>query len=114
VVGIAVAVSATVRVSRLRAAILTGRTGPGGAAPIDPKALRHVAVVRYDAFGDMGGQLSHSVALLDAAGDGVVLTTINGRTEARSYAKDVSGGTSTHPLSPEERQSLDAALGRRR
>ena len=56
-------------------------------------ALRHVAVVRYDAFGDMGGRLSFSVALLDDAGDGLVLTSINGRTETRTYSKGVKGGT---------------------
>ena len=39
--------------------------------------LRHMAVVRYDAFGDMGGHLSWSMALLDDGGDGVVLTTPN-------------------------------------
>ena len=52
-------------------------------------ALRHVAVVRYDAFGDMGGRLSFSAALLDDAGDGLVLTSINGRSETRTYAKGV-------------------------
>ena len=53
-------------------------------------ALRHLAVVRYDAFGDMGGHLSWSLALLDDAGNGVVLTSIHGRTDARTYAKNVS------------------------
>jgi hypothetical protein len=48
------------------------------------QALRHLAVVRYDAFGDMGGHLSWSMALLDDAGDGVVLTSIHGRSEART------------------------------
>ena len=53
-------------------------------------ALRHLAVVRYDAFGDMGGHLSWSLALLDDAGHGVVLTSIHGRSEARTYAKSIS------------------------
>ena len=43
-------------------------------------ALKHLAVVRYDAFGDMGGQLSWSLAVLDDHGDGAVLTSIHGRT----------------------------------
>ena len=73
-------------------------------------AVRHVAVVRYDAFPDLGGRLSFSVALLDDAGDGVVLTSINGRTETRSYAKGVRAGGSEHTLSPEERQAIEAAL----
>lgn len=72
-------------------------------------ALRHVAVVRYDAFGDMGGRLSFSAALLDDAGDGLVLTSINGRTETRSYAKGVKGGASDHSLSPEEQQAISYA-----
>ena len=72
-------------------------------------ALRHVAVVRYDAFGDMGGRLSFSVALLDDAGDGLVLTSINGRTETRTYSKGVKGGTSEASLSPEEQQAITFA-----
>ena len=69
-------------------------------------ALRHVAVVRYDAFGDMGGRMSFSAALLDDAGDGLVLTSINGRSETRTYAKGVKGGSSDHSLSPEEEQAI--------
>jgi hypothetical protein len=69
-------------------------------------ALRHVAVVRYDAFGDMGGRLSFSAALLDDAGDGIVLTSINGRSETRTYAKGVKAGESDHSLSPEELQAI--------
>ena len=72
-------------------------------------ALRHVAVVRYDAFGDMGGRLSFSAALLDDAGDGLVITSINGRTETRTYAKGVKGGESDHSLSPEEQQAVGYA-----
>jgi hypothetical protein len=69
-------------------------------------ALRHVAVVRYDAFRDMGGRMSFSAALLDDAGDGLVISAIHGRTETRSYAKGVKGGTSDQQLSPEERQAI--------
>ena len=72
-------------------------------------AIRHVAVVRYDAFPDMGGRLSFSVALLDDAGDGLVLTSINGRSETRTYAKGVKGGGSEHQLSPEEEQAVSFA-----
>lgn len=72
-------------------------------------ALRHVAVVRYDAFGDMGGRLSFSAALLDDSGDGLVLTSINGRTETRTYAKGVKAGESDHSLSPEELQAIGYA-----
>ena len=73
-------------------------------------ALRHVAVVRYDAFGDMGGRLSFTAALLDDAGDGLVLTSIHGRSEARTYAKGVKGGKSEQSLSPEEEQTIELAL----
>jgi hypothetical protein len=69
-------------------------------------ALRHLAVVRYDAFGDMGGHLSWSLALLDDAGNGVVLTSIHGRSDARSYAKSVAGWTSSQQLSPEEEEAI--------
>ena len=72
-------------------------------------ALRHLAVVRYDAFGDMGGRMSFSAALLDDAGDGLVLTSINGRSETRTYAKGVKGGDSDHSLSPEEQQAIGYA-----
>jgi len=72
-------------------------------------ALRHLAVVRYDAFGDMGGHLSWSLALLDDGGHGVVLTSIHGRSEARTYAKNVSGWSSEQQLSPEEEEAIASA-----
>ena len=78
-------------------------------AGIDPAALRHVAVVRYDAFGDMGGRLSWSLALLDDGGDGVVLTSIHGRSEARTYAKNVTAWVCDQPTSPEEEEALGFA-----
>jgi hypothetical protein len=72
-------------------------------------ALRHLAVVRYDAFGDMGGHLSWSLALADDAGHGVVLTSIHGRSEARTYAKSISGWTCEQQLSPEEEEAIEHA-----
>ena len=72
-------------------------------------ALRHLAVVRYDAFGDMGGRLSWSVALLDDRGDGVVLTSIHGRSDARTYAKSISGWSCEQQLSAEELEAIDHA-----
>ncbi|HWJ66912.1 MAG TPA: DUF4446 family protein [Nocardioides sp.] len=72
-------------------------------------ALRHLAVVRYDAFEEMGGRLSWSLALLDDAGDGVVLTSIRGRNEARTYAKSVAGWSSDQELSPEEDEAVGHA-----
>jgi Protein of unknown function (DUF4446) len=72
-------------------------------------ALRHLAVVRYDAFGDMGGHLSWSLALLDDGGHGVVLTSIHGRSDARTYAKSVTGWASEQQLSPEELEAIEHA-----
>jgi hypothetical protein len=76
-------------------------------------ALRHLAVVRYDAFGDMGGRLSWSLALLDDSGSGVVLTSIHGRSDARSYAKSVVDWRCEQQLSPEEDQAIERARPRR-
>lgn len=73
------------------------------------RALRHLAVIRYDAFPDTGGQLSWSMALLDDAGSGVVLSSIQGRNESRTYAKNVSDWTSEAQLSPEEQDAIEHA-----
>jgi len=73
------------------------------------QALRHVAVIRYDAFTDTGGQLSWSLALLDDSGSGVLLTSIQGRNESRTYAKNVAGWTSETQLSPEEEDAITHA-----
>ena len=72
-------------------------------------ALRHLSVVRYDAFGDVGGHLSWSLAVLDDAGHGVVLTSIHGRSEARTYAKSISSWTCEQQLSPEEEEAIEHA-----
>ncbi|GAC1380486.1 MAG: hypothetical protein NVSMB48_06610 [Marmoricola sp.] len=74
-------------------------------------ALRHLAVVRYDAFGDMGGKLSWSMALLDDHANGVVVTSIHGRSDGRTYAKAISDGLCDQPLSPEEADALAHARG---
>lgn len=76
-------------------------------------SVRNVALLRYDAFEDVGGRLSFSCALLDDQGNGVVLTSINGRQETRVYAKPVTQGTSSHNLSLEEDEAIRRALGGR-
>jgi Protein of unknown function (DUF4446) len=86
------------------------RADVAGGGP-DLSALRHVGVVRYDAFGDMGGMLSFSAAVFDAKGDGFVLSSINGRSETRTYAKALSGLKSEQSLSPEEQQAIRDAQG---
>jgi hypothetical protein len=73
------------------------------------QALRHVAVVRYDAFTDTGGLLSWSLAMLDDSGSGVVLTSIQGRNESRTYAKNVAAWSSEGQLSPEEEDAISRA-----
>jgi hypothetical protein len=75
------------------------------------QSLRNVAVVRYDAFGDMGGRLSFSCAVVDDAGDGVVISSIHARGESRTYAKGIVGGSSEVTLTPEEQEALRAARG---
>ena len=72
-------------------------------------AIRHLGIVRYDAFGDVGGRLSWSLALLDDGGNGVVMTAIHGRSEARSYAKSIAGWSCDQPLSPEEQEAVGSA-----
>lgn len=72
-------------------------------------ALRHVSVVRYDAFGDMGGRLSFSAALLDDNGDGVLLTSIHGHTESRMYIKTVTRLKADGRVSPEELEAITTA-----
>jgi hypothetical protein len=74
------------------------------------RAIQRFHMVRYDAFDDMGGRLSFSAALLDDHGDGVVLTSINGRTETRTYAKPIQGLTSDHNLSEEEQEAIAGAV----
>lgn len=68
--------------------------------------LQRVSVVRYDAFKELGGHLSFSLALLDARQDGVVLSVLNDRAGAHAYAKPVSGGRSTFTLSEEEQRAI--------
>jgi hypothetical protein len=77
-------------------------------------ALRHVALVRYDAFSEMSGRMSFSLALLDDSGDGVTISAISGNADTRVYAKGVTGGTGEHELSPEEQQAVTSAMQRQR
>jgi flagellar biosynthesis component FlhA len=71
------------------------------------ETLQHLAVVRYDAYGEMSGRLSWSMALVNDNGNGVVLTSINSRNDARSYAKEVKGFASESKLSPEEAEAIE-------
>ncbi|MEU3308835.1 DUF4446 family protein [Nocardiopsis sp. NPDC055551] len=75
----------------------------------DPCTIRDIAVLHYDALEEMTGARSFSLALLNSHGDGVVVTSINGRTETRTYAKVVTRGESEDRLSPEECQVIRSA-----
>ncbi|MFI0486363.1 DUF4446 family protein [Actinomadura sp. 9N215] len=80
-----------------------------GSGAMDERALRDLAIVHYDALKEMSGHRSFSLALINAVGDGIVISSINGRTETRTYAKAVQGGHPVEMLSPEENQALRAA-----
>jgi hypothetical protein len=72
--------------------------------------LAHRALVRYDAYNELSGQQSMSIALLDDAQSGIVLSCIHHRDQARVYAKQVHGGRGELELSPEEAQAVSLAL----
>lgn len=72
--------------------------------------LANVAVVRYDAYEDTGGQLSASVAMLDGARSGIVLSAIQGRDHARIYLKQLDHGRASIALSPEEMEAVERAM----
>jgi len=74
------------------------------------EAIRHIGLVRYDAFGDMGGRMSFSVAMVDDHGNGFVLSTIHARSESRSYVKELRGGMAEVSLSPEESAAVADAV----
>jgi len=72
-------------------------------------AVDCIEMVKYSAFKDMGSELSFSIAMLNQAGDGLVLSSINNREETRLYAKPVIAGKSKHNLSGEEREVIHKA-----
>jgi hypothetical protein len=69
------------------------------------------SLIRYDAYNEMSGRQSSSVALLDSHRSGVVMSSILHRENARVYVKQIVEGESELELSPEEREALDTALG---
>jgi Protein of unknown function (DUF4446) len=140
-IGLAVAGIAWVRVRRLRdaqrmligggrkdlvefAVSLQGRVDDlhravdevaSGLARVDRRVddtIANTAIVRYDAYEDTGGHQSASLALLDAARTGIVLTAIQGRDYARIYMKEIDRGKPSVALSPEEQEAVERAMGR--
>lgn len=77
-----------------------------------PTCLRHAHLVRYDAFDDVGGEQSFSLALLDAQGNGVVLTSVYSRADVRVYAKSIQAGRASHALSQDEERLLRETISR--
>ena len=73
-------------------------------------AIAYRALVRYDAYGELSGHQSASLALLDAERNGVVLSSITHRDTARLYCKQVVDGRGEHQLSPEEDEAVRRAL----
>ena len=71
------------------------------------------SLIRYDAYGEMSGRQSSSIALLDSHRSGVVMSSILHRENARVYVKQVHEGSSELELSPEEQEAVAAALERR-
>ncbi|MGD9696511.1 MAG: DUF4446 family protein [Thermoleophilia bacterium] len=75
-------------------------------------ALRFQGMVRYDAYRDMGGRQSWSIALLDGNQTGAIITSLHARDHARVYMKHLQEGAPSQRLSPEEERAVALALGR--
>ena len=74
------------------------------------RTIQKVGVVRYNPFSDTGGDQSFAIALLDAFGNGVVVSSLHSRTDTRVFAKPVQGGRSKYQLSDEEQDAIKKAL----
>ena len=86
-----------------------------GLARVDRRVdatVTNTSIVRYDAYEDTGGHQSASVALLDSARTGIILTAIQGRDYARIYVKELERGRAAVALSPEEQEAVERAMGR--
>ena len=141
VAGLGIAIWASIRVKRVRdsqrsllgggrrdlvdfAVSLQGRVDDlnsavdevaAGLARVDRRVdgtVTNTAIVRYDAYEDTGGHQSASLALLDSARTGVVVTAIQGRDYARIYMKELDRGRASVALSPEEQEAVERAMGR--
>jgi hypothetical protein len=77
---------------------------------VQRKAVQRTGLVRYNPFEDTGGNQSFAVALLDADGDGVVVSSLHARQNTRVYAKAIAGGRSEAALSDEEAEALRKAM----
>lgn len=87
----------------------------GGLSRVDQRidgSMANASIVRYDAYEDTGGHQSASLALLDSARTGLVITAIQGRDYARIYMKELERGRASVALSPEEQEAVDRAMAR--
>jgi hypothetical protein len=75
------------------------------------QSLRFQGLVRYDAYGDMGGQQSWSIAFMDGWRTGAVITSLHARDHARVYLKEIVEGVPGQRLSPEEERAVALATG---
>jgi hypothetical protein len=82
----------------------------GGVESTLRRTIAHRSLIRYDAYNELSGHQSVSIALLDDERSGVVLTSIHHRDQARVYAKQVTGGQGELELSPEEAEAVRVAL----
>lgn len=75
-----------------------------------PFQVQHLAVVRFNPFGDKGSDQSFAIAVLDDHTDGFVLSCLHSRTDIKVYAKPIRGGQSTYTLIPEEKDAIARAM----
>jgi hypothetical protein len=106
------AVSLQARIDDLHRAVDEVTAGLGRIDRRVDGTVTNTAIVRYDAYEDTGGHQSASLALLNAARTGVVVTAIQGRDYARIYMKELDRGRASVALSPEEQEAVERAMGR--
>ncbi|MEN8234050.1 MAG: DUF4446 family protein [Actinomycetota bacterium] len=104
--------STTGRLSRVEAGVAVLDQRLNDVEATLPYAITRTAVVAYDAFGNIAGQLSRSMALLSDTGDGVVLSVLISREETLFFTKEIKGGVGSEMLSPEEERAVAHAMGR--
>ena len=104
------AVSLQARIDDLHRAVDEVAAGLGRVDRRVDGSVAKTAVVRYDAFEGLGGQQSASLALLDSARTGIVVSAIQGRDHARIYVKELDRGRAPIALSPEETEAVERAM----
>jgi hypothetical protein len=104
------AVSLQARIDDLHRAVDEVATGLSRIDKRVDGCLSHTSIVRYDAYEDAGGHQSASMAFLDAARSGVIVSAIQGRDYARIYVKELDRGRPSLALSPEEQEAVDRAM----